>query len=66
VETFIVRVWTSIDEPDDAPSGGELCGVLEHIRSHVRTHFRNTDELLSLLHTLLTPTTGHERHERRL
>jgi hypothetical protein len=56
VETFIVRVWTPVDEASEGPPHGELHGVLERVRSKERTHFRSAGDLVRALRAGVTPT----------
>ena len=49
METFVVRVWTSVDAPLASAQPAELRGLVEHIGSERESSFHDADELLALI-----------------
>jgi hypothetical protein len=49
VETFVVQIWTPVDEAN--LSRGGLRGFVEHVGSGRRAPFRDSGELLAFFET---------------
>lgn len=61
METFVVRVWTSVDATSASAQPAELLGLAEHIGSKRESSFRDADELLALIRAALEAAVGAGR-----